>query len=280
MTAGTEKQTLRQAKRRALRAASAIVLALTAAALVWACPAADVEEAGPDAPDTGASLPASTPGEASAPAAEEGGEEPASKAAGEAEPESEAETGQQLATEPVTDPDPAPEPAAAPGAASEPAAPPDPASDPAPGSTPSPAQTPAEAASTPAPHVHALATREVRVGTRDTIEHVPGHTETIHHDEAWSIRTEQVWVCNGADGGGCGAILRSQAEITAHMKETGHNGWYSDQVITEEKLADAYDEEVWVDAHDEVVGWHAVYVQETYCTACGEVVERSEEYAH
>ena len=258
-------------KRRGLRIALAVAVVLAVPALVWACPATTGTEDNPREPEPLPTRQIPEPNPAS-----EGEPEPASEPELDPDPEPEPEPESEPTPDTASEPEPASaaDPAPSPGSTSGSAG--GSASTASPGGTSDPPDSP----STPAAHVHTLATREVGAGTRDIIRHVDGHTETVHHDEVWDIWTESVWLCNGTDGGGCGAVLHSQAEITAHMKETGHNGWYSSQIVHEDKLADAYDEEVWIDAYDEVVGWQAVYVLETYCTSCGEVIERSEAYAH
>ena len=60
------------------------------------------------------------------------------------------------------------------------------------------------------------------------------------------------------------------------MKATGHNGWYSETIFHHDLVSEAYDEQVWVAAHDEITGYTWVTITETYCTDCGQVLSHSE----
>ena len=122
--------------------------------------------------------------------------------------------------------------------------------------------------STPSTHTHTLATREV-VETTEWIEHVDGHYETVHHAAVYNDWTEPICVCND-----CGAVVSDPDE---HMISTGPdrcNSWHSEHIYHHDLVSEAWDEEVWVEAHDEVVGYKYTYYTETYCTTCGEVISR------
>ena len=71
----------------------------------------------------------------------------------------------------------------------------------------------------------------------------------------------------------CGANITGHA--TQHLLETGHTGYYSDVIHHKDLVHEAYDEQVWVDGHDETVYvWFTI--TETYCTECGEVLSHTE----
>ena len=117
-----------------------------------------------------------------------------------------------------------------------------------------------------ATHTHTLATREI-VETTDWVEHVEGHYETVHHAAVYNDWNEPLAVCND-----CGATISGHAED--HLSETGHSGYHSEHKYHHDLVSEAWDEEVWVEAHDEVVGYKYTYYTETYCTTCGEVISR------
>ena len=122
---------------------------------------------------------------------------------------------------------------------------------------------------TPSTHTHTLATRDV-VETSDWVEHVDGHYETVHHAAVYNDWNEYIDVCND-----CGAILHA-GEASAHLKASDGacRSYHSETIYHHDLVSEAWDEEVWVEAHDEVVGYKYTYYTETYCTSCGEIISR------
>ena len=130
----------------------------------------------------------------------------------------------------------------------------------------------------PAAHTHSLAYREVYVGTQDvTVVDEPGHYGIVHHDAVYDRWDEPCEICTGFEGGGCGVILHAGSEIDEHMKAYGHNGWRSHWIHHEDLVSEAWDEEAWIPDKTHVVTY-AMFVVETVCTECGEVIEASEPY--
>ena len=128
-------------------------------------------------------------------------------------------------------------------------------------------------------HTHTTDVRKV-IEEADVIEHVEGHWETVHHDAVYNDWDEGFVVCNR-----CGAMYKTTDEMTVHLKAehlgdgSDVTGWHSHTEYHHDLVSEAYDEEVWVEAHDEVVGHRTFIVYETYCTECGEVLSREDPWA-
>ena len=97
----------------------------------------------------------------------------------------------------------------------------------------------------------------------------PGHYATVHHDAVYNNWDEHISRCQD-----CQAILRTNEEASSHMQSTGHHGWYSDVIHHHDLVSEAYDSEEWIPEQSHVVTY-AMYVTETYCMVCGEVVATS-----
>ena len=78
--------------------------------------------------------------------------------------------------------------------------------------------------------------------------------------------TETRSICND-----CGEDITGVADD--HIRATGHS-FHTKTVYHHDLVSEAWDEQVWVEAHDEVVGYKYTYYTETYCTECGEIISR------
>ena len=116
-------------------------------------------------------------------------------------------------------------------------------------------------------HTHTVASRTWDE-QRPVYTHIEGHYETVHHDAVYNDWHETRSICND-----CGADITGFADD--HIRSTGHS-FHTQTVYHHDLVTEAYDEQVWVAAHDEVTGYTWVTITETYCTECGEVLSHSE----
>ena len=104
-----------------------------------------------------------------------------------------------------------------------------------------------------------------------TVVDEPGHWGIVHHEAVYDDRNEYISVCND-----CGVEFHQGDDADAHIRATGHS--YRTSVIPHHDLVSAaYDAEEWIPEKTHAVTY-AMFVDETYCTVCGEVIETSEPY--
>ena len=119
-------------------------------------------------------------------------------------------------------------------------------------------------------HTHTTATRDVYIGTQDvTVVDVPGHMGTVHHDAVYNDWSEPITVCND-----CGAVITHHED--EHMMASGGacRSWHSEHIYHHDLVSEAWDEETWIPDQSHTVTY-AMYVTETYCLSCGEVLSTS-----
>lgn len=77
-------------------------------------------------------------------------------------------------------------------------------------------------------------------------------------------------------------MCKTNEEMSAHLKaamiadnNTACNSWHSHTEYHSDLVSEAYDSEEWIPDDYHTITY-AMYVTETYCTSCGEVVQTSE----
>ena len=102
---------------------------------------------------------------------------------------------------------------------------------------------------------------------------VPGHMGTVHHDAVYNDWTEHFQICSTC-GVRLGGDVIHYGSATQHLLDTGHEGYYSGSEHHHDLVSEAWDEETWIPDQSHTVTY-AMYVTETYCLSCGEVLSTS-----